>query len=407
MGWDGCHPSFRPPAISYFPGWNVFQENRIRFPDGTYALNNANRPPAGVLGLGLDAFLPAGTHASTARRKPRIDRFHAAVTGVEPAGTLANLFDSLQHRQDWTGPWYRRGVSALKYLVRSLGLAAQHQRFLALIANDPVMRAYRLRDPRLLERHMHRYVNTHWHRRDRLTYLQQHYRFAKAHLPPGLYELVYAMGHASLGGFAAKDGSLLTLCMRPPIHMGCEGELCLQLCDANEDPLYSIVFTVADERPTLMIGCLQGPRGENARDVVRELTRILHGMRPKQLMLSLAYVFARHYGVERLVAIGNDAHPLRRSGRPMFSDYDAFWEEQHGQRIGGGWYALPASLPQKSEADVPSNHRAAFRRREALRREIEQLLLNALASPVPVSGSAARGVSRMPLPIVAGSGDHP
>lgn len=370
-------------------------------------MNNPNRPPAGVLGLGLEAFLPAGTYAPPPRRSfswLRLDWRRAAANGAVYAGASANLFDSLRHRRDWTGPWYKRCISALKYLLRSLGVAAQHRRLLAFIADDPVMHAYRLRDPRLLERHLHRYVNMHWRRRDRLTYLQQHYRFAKTHLPPGLYELVYAMGHASLGGFTAKDGSLLTLCMRPPIYMGCEGELCLQLCDANEDPLYSIIFTLADEKPTLMIGCLQGPNGENARDVVRELTRILHGMRPKQLMLSLAYAFARHYGVEQLVAISNDAHPLRRRGRRLFSDYDAFWEEQRGRRIGGGWYALPASLPQKTEADVPSNHRAAFRRREALRREVEQLLLNALRPPVPFAGSAAPRTLRMMAPLVAGSG---
>ena len=54
-----------------------------------------------------------------------------------------------------------------------------------------------------------------------------------ANLPDGLFDLVYGLGHASLGSFIAKDGTLLTLCMRPPIFMGCEGELCLQLCDGN------------------------------------------------------------------------------------------------------------------------------------------------------------------------------
>ncbi|MFC3652378.1 VirK/YbjX family protein [Dyella humi] len=355
-------------------------------------MNKPNRPPAGVLGIGLEAFLPPGVYAPNPRRPARTPSVVVAAR-TSTAGALENLFDSLRHRQDWTGPWYKRSVTALKYLVRSVCMSAQHRRFLAFIAVHPVMRAYRRRDPRLLERHMHRYINAHWHRRDRLDYLQQHYRFATAHLPRGLFELVYAMGHASLGSLIAKDGSLLTLCMRPPIYKGCEGELCLQLCDVNEDPLYSIVFSVADSQPTLMIGCLQGPRGDNARDVVRELTRNLHGMRPKQLMLSLAYTFARHYGIERLVAISNEAHPLRRSGRPLYSDYDAFWEEQHGRRIGGGWYALPATLVHKTEAEVSSNHRAAFRRREALRRQAEQLLINALG-PLPL---------RMPSAVVAGS----
>lgn len=369
--------------IAKIQGSNVYGESCERFADGTNALNKPNQVPLGLLEIGLQAFLAPGHHAPDARPD--------AALQTEPVGALTPMLHSLRQRRDWTGPWYKRGVTALKYLVRSACLGAQHQRFLALISADASMRAYRQRDPRLQERHMHRFINAHWRSRDRLTYLQQHYRFAMAHLPRALFEQVYAMGYANLGSLTAKDGSLLTLYLRPPIDKGCEGELCLQLCDAGDAPLYTIVFSVADERPTLMVGCLQGPRGANARDRVRELTRNLHGMRPKQLMLALAYAFARRYGIERIVAIANDAHPLRRSGRPVYADYDAFWEEQQGRRIGGGWFVLPSSPAQKSEAEVPSQHRAAFRRREALRRTAEQLLTHALG-----------GSPDTPLAVVAG-----
>lgn len=263
-------------------------------------------------------------------------------------------------------------------------MPVQHGRFLAFVDGNAHMRAYRQRDPRLLERHMHRYVNAEWRRRWRLEALSQHYRFALSRLPKALFNSIYAHGHASLGMLVAKDGTLLGLCMRPPIFMGCEGELCLQLNDVNGHPLYRIVFSIVGERRhRIVIGCLQGPNGDHARDVVRALTRNLHGMRPKQLMLSLVYAFARHYGIEQMVAISNDAHPLRRAGRPLHSDYDAFWSEQHGKTIDGGWYALPSSQAHKSEADVPSHHRSAFRRREALRLQAEQLLAHALGHFAP------------------------
>jgi uncharacterized protein len=354
-------------------------------------LNKTKNPPAGVLGIGMEAFLSPGARAPAAQRFSRTPpaspekRLVSAIrqcTGLA-AGVLRNLFSSLRHRADWSGSWHKRSVTAVKYLARSACMPLRHTRFLSFIAAHPQMHAYRLRDPRLLERHMHRYVNANWSRRQRLEQMQQHYRFAVSHLPSGLFGLVYAFGHASLGSLTAKDGSLLTICMRPPIFKGCEGELCLQLCDSNEDPLYSIVFSVSDENPTIRIGCLQGPKGENAREAVRELTRIMHGMRPKQLMLSLVYAFARQYGIKRLVAISNDAHPLRRSGRPLLSDYDAFWEEQQGKPVEDGWYALPSTQAHKTEAEVPSNHRSAFRKREALRLQAEQLLINALQQPVP------------------------
>jgi uncharacterized protein len=354
-------------------------------------LNKTNNPPAGVLGIGMDAFLSPGAAAPESHRfsrtAPSLPKKSLASAIRQYAGfvvgTFGNLFASLRHRVDWSGPWYRRGATAAKYLARSACMPLRHTRFLSFIAAHPQMRAYSQRDPRLFERHMHRYVNAHWSRRQRLEQMQQHYRFALSHLPAGLFGLVYALGHASLGSLTAKDGSLLTLCLRPPIFKGCEGELCLQLCDVNEDPLYSIVFSVSDENPTIRIGCLQGPNGEDAREVVRELTRNMHGLRPKQLMLSLVYAFARHYGIKQLVAISNDAHPLRRSGRPLLSDYDAFWEEQQGKPVEDGWYALPATQTHKTEAEVPSNHRSAFRKREAFRMQAEQLLVSALEQPVP------------------------
>ncbi|WP_240669209.1 DUF535 family protein [Dyella sp. M7H15-1] len=268
-------------------------------------------------------------------------------------------------------------------MLRSACVPLRHARFLSFVAAHPQMRAYQQRDPRMLERHNHRYMNVHSSLRERVEQVRQHYRFALTQLPSDLFELIYVFGYASLGCLSAKDGSLLTLFLRPPISNGCEGELYLQLCDSNEDPLYSIVFTVSDEEPAIRIGCLQGPRGEGAKELVRELTRNMYGMRPKQLMLSLVYAFANHYGIKQLMGVSNEAHPLRRKGRAIFSDYDAFWEEQQGQLTKGGWYALPSTPTHKSEAEVPSNHRSAFRKREAFRLQAERLLINALVQPIP------------------------
>jgi uncharacterized protein VirK/YbjX len=354
------------------------------------ALNEQNQLPAGVLGVGIEAFLPPGVSAPEWRNgsqtKLIVEEYCAAMASATDrahSGTFVNLLHSMRHRKDWSGAWYKRAVTGLKYVVRMACMPFRHARFLAFIQTNASMRAYRRRDPRLLERHMHRYVNVHWHRRERIDSITRHYRFTLAQFPRELFEAIYAKGHASLGMLVAKEGSLLGLCLRPPIFKGCEGELCLQLNDVHGHPLYRIVFSIVGERPRIVIGCLQGPSGEHAKDVVRTLTRNLHGMRPKQLMLSLVYALARHYGIKEIDAISNDAHPLRRAGRPLRADYDAFWEEQHGRVMYGGWYALPRSMPHKSEAEVPSNHRSAFRRREALRLQAENLVTQALRQPVP------------------------
>ena len=302
---------------------------------------------------------------------------------------VANLLRSLSCRSDWRGSPAKRCRTAAKYIVRTLCMPRQHDRYLAFLYGHSRMCAYQRRDPRVLERHFHRYIHLQWNRHARLKSIQQHYRFALTRLPAVLFEAIYIYGNATLGSLTLKDGSHLTLCLRPPIFMGCEGELCIQLSDANDHPVYRIILSVIDDRPTIAIGCIQGPDGQNGKDVVRDLTRNMHGMRPKQLMLSLVYAFAQHLGIERILAVGNAAHPLRRVREKFQADYDAFWLEQKGRNVGDGWFMLPEALIRKSESEVSSNHRSAFRRREAMRIEAEQLLINALGAYPP-------GTSRIP-----------
>jgi uncharacterized protein VirK/YbjX len=306
-------------------------------------------------------------------------RFTCLYTPNRPSA-LTNLLRSLRNRSDWRGSPAKRLMTATKYVVRTLCMPRQHDRYLGFLYGHSRMSAYQRRDPRVLERHFHRYVHLQWNRHARLRCIQQHYRFALTRLPGALFEAIYIHGNATLGSLTLKDGSQLKLCLRPPIFMGCEGELCIQLSDANDHPVYRIILSVIGDQPTIAIGCIQGPDGRNSKDLVRDLTKNMHGMRPKQLMLSLAYAFAQHLGIERILAVGNAAHPLRLVRDKFRADYDAFWMEQKGRNVGDGWFMLPEALSRKSESEVPSHHRSAFRRREAMRLEAEQLLINALGA---------------------------
>ncbi|GAB3791473.1 VirK/YbjX family protein [Dyella agri] len=302
---------------------------------------------------------------------------------TESAGSLmaASLFRSLRDRFDWRGDVGKRALLAAKYMARSLLMFRQHTKHLAFIESQPALQAFRRRDPRMLERHLHRYINLSWGRQQRLRAIQQHYRHLLAVMPVPLFRAIYAEGGAPLGLLELKDGSRLILSLRPPIFLGCEGELCIQLADELGNPLYRIVVTVIDEHPTLAIGCIQGPVGATAKEAVRELTRHMHGMRPKCLMLALVQELARHWGMTRLLAVGNAVHPLCNARRRFVADYDAFWQEQQGRAVDGGWYELPVQPERKTVADVPSQHRSAFRKREALRMDAERMLLEALGTP--------------------------
>jgi uncharacterized protein VirK/YbjX len=303
---------------------------------------------------------------------------HGETTATDGTFSPVLWWRSLRDRSDWVGHPGQRALMAAKYLVRAACLPERHQRFLVFLGSHKLLRACVSCDPRLQERHLHRFINRHWHRATRLRSLHCHYRYLLERLPPDVFEAVYVNGRATLGELVLKDGSTLQLHLRPPIYMGCEGELCIELSEANGQSLYRLVLTVIDdEQPTMAIGCIQGPDGEHARERVRELTRLMHGMRPKQLMLVLAYAFAGQYGIRRILAIGNAAHPLRKR-RLFHANYDAFWQEQGGVPCADDWFELPATLHHRTEAEVVSRHRAEFRRRADLRWQAVQLLNNTL-----------------------------
>jgi len=323
-----------------------------------------------------------GNRTTTLDEMPQTLR--AAMWGGRPAPRRSGameavgcLLRSLRGRHDWRGNADRRAWLATKYVVRCLTMWREQADFLAFVESEPALQAFRRRDPRMLERHLHRYLNLGWGRARRLRAIHRHYRHALAAMPPPLFRAVYAEGAAPLGLLALKDGSRLVIGLRPPIWFGCEGELCIQLSDEDGNPLYRVVVTAIDSR-TLAIGCIQGPDGSDAREAVRALTRNLHGLRPRCLMLALARVLASHWGLSRLLAVGNAAHPLRNPRRRFVADYDAYWGEQQGSATADGWYELPLQPQRKTEADVPSQHRSAFRRREALRTEAERLLVDAM-----------------------------
>lgn len=326
-------------------------------------------------------------------------RRETAATDGQPGGSL--WWRSLRGRSDWVGTPWQRFVMAAKYVVRASSMPMRHQRHLAFLASHPLLQACVARDPRLQERHQHRFVNRGWHRSNRLDALRAHYRLLQERWPVDLFEAVYVHGLATLGALRLKDGSEVRLHLRPVQPMACEGELTIELSDADNHALYRLVMTVIDE-DTLAIGCIQGPAGDDGRDRVRALTRQMHGLRPKQLLLVLAYAFAGQLGLGRILAVGNAAHPLQGRTR-LFSDYDAYWLEQGGVGVDGGWFLLPVTLHHRTEEEQESKRRAQFRRRAELRWEAVKLLNDALR-PVPWWRDAAEAAvdieSQPPLPDV-------
>lgn len=295
---------------------------------------------------------------------------------------LNRMLQSLRNRNDWSNRRSYRS-SALRYAVRCLAAPLLHLRWLALLDSHPALRAAVQRDGRLIERWQHRFLSRGYGQRKTLRTVMDHFRFLTTELPAGMLERIYTDGRVELTEVPMKNGEPLRVLLMPPVRKGCEGELNLALATADDTLLFSATITFAPSRGELLIGCLQGPSTEDGQERVRTVTRQCHGLRPKNLLLSLIYAIAAEHGIPRIRGIGNDRHALARSGKVKAS-YDAFWIESSGVLARDGFFDLPRSEPERNEQDVASKHRSAFRQREVLRHELMRRVVYALSHEIEV-----------------------
>lgn len=286
--------------------------------------------------------------------------------------SLGYFARSLRERHDWQDTF-----SGLKYLIRSASHWRQHRDWLAFLQSHPLLRATVRRHPRVQERYQHPYLCLGMDTPQRLRVLRNHYLAALRHLHPDAYAEIYIGNGLLCGPFALRQGRQFHLRISACSGVECEGELRVALVDtASGRDISHASMSLTDRGRTLIVGCLQGARGEGNRDVVRDFTRESHGLRPKNLLLSIIYVIAQGMHA-RVLGVSGKTHPLQ--GRQGFvAPYDDFWQENGGNLDDRGFYLLPEREPTRLESAVESKNRAAFRRREALRQSVCSTLSEAL-----------------------------
>jgi uncharacterized protein VirK/YbjX len=183
--------------------------------------------------------------------------------------------------------------------------------------------------------------------------------------------------------------------MRGPGTVEREGELVLQLVCGN-DLVYSVAFSFCQSGQHVApgIGCLQGPQGDDGLARIREATRELHGLRPKNLMVRLVRQIGHDAGCEDLILVGNRNRTVNSASRKgkVHADYDALWREMGAtQRTDGDFHLACENLPQPVMEDIASKKRSEAKKRH-------QLLESVLAS-VRHKLDAARSSALPPLSI--------
>lgn len=140
----------------------------------------------------------------------------------------------------------------------------------------------------------------------------------------------------------------------------------------GEVPVYQILFWIARRGDdwSMFIGAMQGPNVDDAKDLVKRITKRCHAYRTKNLILYAAQAVARSLGVTKIFAVTNEGYyannHLRRD-RKLKTSFSDFWAEAGGIPTDDArFYELPLIEMRKTVDEIPSHKRAQYRRRFAL-----------------------------------------
>lgn len=225
------------------------------------------------------------------------------------------------------------------------------------------------------------YICTNWNARTRLQRIYEHFRVIESRgavLDFPIDEQLPLLDLADV----AND---LRVVLDQPKWFMREGMLVLNLF-AQDVRMYSLAFSFALEEDEVVahIGAIQGVDIDGILGDYRDLTKALHGMRPRDFLVELFRILCRCLGVSNIYAVKNDRRQHCSSyfgaakSDALFLNYNAIWEERGGIRKSEDFFALSLETPMKQLDMVPSKKRAMYRRRYELLGSLEERMHLAL-----------------------------
>ncbi len=287
--------------------------------------------------------------------------------------SLSTLLDNARaaHPEPTWGGLGRRAVYCCRYLLH-LPHSHRWQVFLAQDWMHPVARE----NPSLYRKAIRPYVSLHWPRRTRIAAMIHHYEYLSRNLSAQDFRSIISPAGRELLSLSLRNGDQLTMRLLYDSKDRKEGETTLELVSARyRCRVSSLTFVVAvseDGAPCMVIGAVTGLPAGAEKDIIKETSKALFGLRPKALLLQVLQLLADIWDVGFLLGVGSGIHPSRHlvyalnRSRLFAITYDDFWQESGGSRRSDGLFTLPPLPPARDLGTVASHKRALYRNRQLL-----------------------------------------
>ena len=151
-------------------------------------------------------------------------------------------------------------------------------------------------------------------------------------------------------------------------HQPMEGYWVLELWHKPRNELVYLL-TFAKLGDALLIAVVQGPNFEGSKEMVKQLTKSCHGLRPAYLMVETMKSLTKILGYDKLLGIPQKYQNKSRfiQSKQYTVDYDAIFGESGGELK--DYWELPLEMDRNLD-DIPSKKRSMYRKRYAMLDEI-------------------------------------
>ena len=220
---------------------------------------------------------------------------------------------------------------------------------------------------------------------ERARLIEEHMRFLSARLNDDFMLKLYGDKKIELWRLPLDEtlGEMrLVLCAESGQRK--EGLAAVMLNLSDDTPVYQILFWIAKARDdwAMWIGAMQGPNVDDARELIKKITKKCHAYRTKNLILYAAQAVARSLGLKKIFAVTNEGYyannHLRRD-RKLKTSFSDFWIEAGGTPTDDArFYELPLVETRKTAEEIPTHKRAQYRRRFALLDELDKSVAEVL-----------------------------
>ncbi|TYG35029.1 DUF535 domain-containing protein [Lonepinella koalarum] len=149
-----------------------------------------------------------------------------------------------------------------------------------------------------------------------------------------------------------------------------EGFFSLNIVNQQKSRIYDASFTFLFPNK-LLIASIQGPNHDQAQNIVRDATKLLHGTRPIFMLVNVFKILAHLLGCE-LYGIPHKYQAKYRwnDNKYLLFNYDVFWQ-QNGATFVNKYWRLSNEIKRKSLENIASKKRSMHRKRYEMFDQVE------------------------------------